>query len=508
MKCPKCNHIIKEGYVLCDSCGYDIQMVPDFDAKVESEMDETLSSLLEGINLEDLTDEDVQRLSQTLDLQMTNDLKHRLELARTRDLRHTDSDKKRRKPKKEKKLKLPFNPLLLLIPLIIVILIAFIVSNAVSAYHYRNSAAGLLERAQKESSENNFSQAAELYQQVLEIEPGNEQAALGLSWNLMMTGDEDGAKDVLVDLISETGSRDAYDQLVSLYESEKNFSAISQLIENCDNDQIRNKYSAYIVAAPEFDQEQGTYVGEIVLKLMSPVPGTIYFTLDGSEPGEDSEEYISPITLSYGKNVVRAIFVNEKGVKSDSVSHIYEITKATPDAPSVSPDEGDFKHARYIEAASAPGLVVYYTDDGTVPDERSKSYEGPIVMKSGRHIYRFISVDSEGVRSDMVSATYTLTVEEQCHETEAVNYVITSMMALGQISDIFGTAMDGSGIYSYESIGIVNEGEADYYLIEEMFQPAGQTELISKEFFAVDTVTGLLKRATKNSEGYFDLSAF
>ncbi len=508
MNCPKCNHKIKEGYVLCDSCGYDIQMVPDFDAQVETEMDETLSALLEGINLEELTDEDVQRLSQTLDLEATNDLKRRLELARTHDLRHTDSDDKRRNPGRDKKFRLPFNPLLIIIPLVVLIVLVVGISSAVSSYKYRNSAEGLMERAQKESSENDFSQAAQLYQEALALEPENEAATLGLSWNLMMTGDEEGAKSVLLELIRRNGSEEAYAQLVSLYESEKNYPAISELIETCQDPYIKAQYASYIAAVPEFDQEEGTYTGEVVLKLMSSVPGKIFYTLDGSEPDENSEEYISPITLTYGKNVVRAVFVNEKGVKSESVSHIYEITKATPDAPQVSPDAGDFKHARYIEATAAPDTVIYYTDDGTVPNEGSSIYEGPIIMKSGRHTYRFIAVDEDGVRSDMASVTYVLAVDEKCHESEAVNYVVASMMAVGQIVDVYGTAADGSGIYTYQCNGIVSEGESDYYIVEELFQQPDQTPQKSGTCYAVDTLTGMLMRANRNSEGYFEISAF
>ena len=44
MQCPKCNKELKDGYLYCEYCGYEIQMVPDFEPEVDGSI---LSSLRE-----------------------------------------------------------------------------------------------------------------------------------------------------------------------------------------------------------------------------------------------------------------------------------------------------------------------------------------------------------------------------------------------------------------------------------------------------------------------------
>ena len=50
MKCPHCGAEIPEGYMLCEKCGTEIQIVPDFDTEVENSITETLTNIVEGLN--------------------------------------------------------------------------------------------------------------------------------------------------------------------------------------------------------------------------------------------------------------------------------------------------------------------------------------------------------------------------------------------------------------------------------------------------------------------------
>ena len=49
MKCPNCGNELEEGHLICEVCGEEIQMVPDFEPeienKIESSITETLSTL-------------------------------------------------------------------------------------------------------------------------------------------------------------------------------------------------------------------------------------------------------------------------------------------------------------------------------------------------------------------------------------------------------------------------------------------------------------------------------
>ena len=46
MKCPHCGHEMPDGYLLCDKCGEEIQIVPDFEPEIENSITETLSTLV------------------------------------------------------------------------------------------------------------------------------------------------------------------------------------------------------------------------------------------------------------------------------------------------------------------------------------------------------------------------------------------------------------------------------------------------------------------------------
>ena len=49
MKCPDCGFEIPEGCLLCESCGKEIQIVPDFEPEVENSMAETMSTVAEDL---------------------------------------------------------------------------------------------------------------------------------------------------------------------------------------------------------------------------------------------------------------------------------------------------------------------------------------------------------------------------------------------------------------------------------------------------------------------------
>ena len=57
MKCPNCGKEIEEGKLLCEHCGEEIKIVPDFDIELEAQLNETINNMAEDITASD-TDED------------------------------------------------------------------------------------------------------------------------------------------------------------------------------------------------------------------------------------------------------------------------------------------------------------------------------------------------------------------------------------------------------------------------------------------------------------------
>ena len=53
MICPNCGNEIPEGHMYCDNCGKEINFVPDFEPEVENEINATLSGVAEELNREE-----------------------------------------------------------------------------------------------------------------------------------------------------------------------------------------------------------------------------------------------------------------------------------------------------------------------------------------------------------------------------------------------------------------------------------------------------------------------
>ena len=46
MKCKNCGAEMKEGHVYCETCGYEVHIVPDYNIELEEKMTKTLERLV------------------------------------------------------------------------------------------------------------------------------------------------------------------------------------------------------------------------------------------------------------------------------------------------------------------------------------------------------------------------------------------------------------------------------------------------------------------------------
>lgn len=513
--CPKCKNEIKDGHVLCGNCGYEIQIVPDFDARVENAMDQALSQLMDGLEIEDLTEAQVETLSKTFDMETTENLKRRIELAKTRDIKepetaseNSDSDKSKGEAGSAEAHKpLLLHPIFLggILGIIIAAAAVLIISN----YQSNNSSKRLLERAGIASAEGNHEQALGYLDAAAIVEPDNFDIKVQYAKELILSGRDEDAQNYINKLLEEDDSYDLYDILAGFFVDRQEYDKLSRLLYSCTDEEILQKYRSFIANPPVFDKEEGTYECELMVMLINDAPGHIYYTLDGSEPDADSIEYKDLIRLTTGKNIVRAIFVNERGIASESVSRIYVIEKLLPPDPIVTPESGDLTATGYIEVMAPEDCEVYYTKDGTMPGMNSEKYDGPILIPEGDSSFRFVCVNSEGKRSNITTASYNLKVDAVCRESDAINFVLASYVAFGRLSDISGLALDGSGIYKYECLGMASSNQVNYYVIEEYFTPAGAEKAErTGEYVAIDSVTGVMMKARKGSDGHFIIEPF
>ena len=65
------------------------------------------------------------------------------------------------------------------------------------------------------------------------------------------------------------------------------------------SDNIREIYHNYVCTLPEISQEGGSFTEEVSIEFTDIPSGTeVYYTLDGSDPDQNSEKYQDPIELT------------------------------------------------------------------------------------------------------------------------------------------------------------------------------------------------------------------
>ena len=152
----------------------------------------------------------------------------------------------------------------------------------------------------------------------------------------------------------------AYSKLIAIYRARGDYQTINDLLLDSKNETLLSTYQGYIAREPEFSVKEGYYTSIQPLKLTVIGTGKIYYTMDGTEPTENSAQYTAPIILENGDYVIKAYFVNENGVSSSVISKEYHIENDEILAPEVNALSGRYVYPIDIEVVD-PEDNVYYT---------------------------------------------------------------------------------------------------------------------------------------------------
>lgn len=125
-------------------------------------------------------------------------------------------------------------------------------------------------------------------------------------------------------------------------------------------------------------------------------------------------------------------------------------------APVLGIPEGEYTEPQKlsIEAAESSDTI-YYTTDGTEPDRLSKRYTEPIALEEGTVTVKAVSINAKGIRSDVVSAAYTVTLDPPAPPR------------ITPVSGAFTTDTENTKIYV-----IVPEGCTAYYAFDRPATPS------------------------------------
>lgn len=481
MICPKCGSEWKEGHLYCDTCGMEIQIVPDFEPEIENSITETLSTVAEEIE---------GKASD--DLSVNNESK---------------PEREKEDPVPDKASGQKLFPVILITFLVVLVMV--IIAGVL--LYQRYSVSYQIEQARKLANEQEYDQAAEFMDRARKMDPDNADIVLLEAGYLINAGDVDQALSILLGLIDRTyleyGEKEkVFENIIAIYGEREQYEQINNLLISCGDMDIQNHFQQYMAMAPEFGFESGTYEEVIQLRISANTGGKIYYTLDGSMPDEHSRIYTAPLTLETGEYQIFAVFINDYGIKSEVARGLYTINLTVPDPPDVLAASGDYQLPTMIEVQAAEGCTVYYTTDRSVPTEDSLKYTEPIFMPLGRTNYKFIAVSEQGVSSEVVSRSYSFALDTDVTVEKAIRNVVQALFNRRVLTDLYGhsTEIQGKYVFEYDTIvEIPNLGY--YYKLNEFVEDEYGNRTKTERLYAVEVYTGAPNRLTYDENGEMGL---
>lgn len=498
MKCPVCGNEIKEEQLYCESCGYEIRIVPDFEPELDTNIRETMTEVVSEIVSKEEQPADKERKKSSSGGEAFEDdvpwyaaeERPSLLLGMFHFL------------KKRKKVSL----ILLSLFVAAIGLTVAIGMRRANRQTYRYQ----YERGISAAQRGDYDQAVACMRQAIHYDNQQTEARMLMAGYYERMGELQSASEIYLDLTSYDEYRvEAYERLVAIYESEERYLEICNLMERCEYVEIRTNYNQYLAEEPIFSIADGVYEDAQLLKISANTNGIIYYTLDGTMPDEADLVYTSPILLESGEYRIQAIFINEFGMMSKVHNGQFDIEAEPPNEPLLSPDGGDYGVPEYISVEVPQGCKVYYTADGTMPDSNSTPYTRDICMPLGVTLYRFISYNEDRAASNITQVEYHLNLSEPRYSPYQAMLITTAgLTERGILLTMEGEVAGAKGIYSYEAqAAFVYEGEV-YYLVSEYYTDESGSRYQSQTKYAVSVAYGILYQTAMDADGHYTVIDF
>jgi tetratricopeptide (TPR) repeat protein len=484
MKCPKCGYELEEGKLLCENCGEEIKIVPEYDIELEDKLSESISSMMEEMSSEELVDGNDNNNDISDDVEIGDEEFYSL---------FNDKDKKK----------------LIVVIAIIVIIVLFVFVVKMSEDSLDNSFDYQYNKAVENAAEGNYSEAASFLERALAINPDDIDSRFLLAKYYDKNGQQQSAIALLIEILNvdESYSKrdEVYDMLLEIYKDRGEYNKMGELLKSCEIERILSKYNEYAALEPTFNKEGGIYDKLISIALYGNTKGFVYYTTDGSRPTSNSQVYETPILLESGDYIIRAMFVNQYGVQSDIVTQNYYINLSVPEAPIVEPESGIYNSPTMIDAYYGNDTKIYYTTDGSTPTRRSTRYNGAMEMPYGISNFSFITIDDSGVTSDVVNRTYQLEINANFSTDLAITVLKNNLWAKGVLANVDGNVPGKLGYNQYVVSTLYGAGDTIYYIVSEEYVDTTGKSHETGNYYAIDVETADLYTAYKLDEGKYNL---
>lgn len=151
----------------------------------------------------------------------------------------------------------------------------------------------------------------------------------------------------------------------------------------------------------------GTYYNQIHnLRVSSSSGGVIYYTTDGSTPNNQSNLYDGDVIMIHHSQSLKFISYDKKGVGSQIYSYQYIIDENPNITPNIKPGTY-YSEIHTLKVSSSSNGTIYYTTDGSAPTNKSKKYDGKVIMVHHSQILKFI-LYSDTSNSKVFTYNYTI----------------------------------------------------------------------------------------------------
>ncbi|MBO5565187.1 MAG: chitobiase/beta-hexosaminidase C-terminal domain-containing protein [Lachnospiraceae bacterium] len=476
MICPSCKREIEEGKLLCEYCGAEIHIVPEFDSRVEESIEETMHAI-------------------------------------TDDLSKEEARERRRMELKERLIRERRKAFLVLTGVVLGVAIAgaFFLHQYVS---YRHSEGYYVGAAYKSAALGKYHEASDFVQKALGLQSGNEISLLLLKEQYDSLNGDEGA---VLSAIREVGENDAhtaqelvtaYSHYVLLCESKGEYEKISDFLLETGDELLLSRYRDYVADVVSFDTPGGNYEGAIHVSIRSHYGEDVYYRIDSPSHTGEETLYTEPILLENGEYTITAYTRNRFHVDSDELSETYTVSKNRPGIPVIYPPSGTYHEETEIRVEEEEGTAgkLYYTTDGSDPTLESHLYEGPFSMPAGTSYYRFAYISPEGESGEIVEASYILSEGTSFTEEDGRQSILLSLLQKGEIADTLGTIPGLEAAFSYQYLGLHEiKDRGSFFLYQESIIDRGGAVALTGRQFAVNANSGAVYLYNEPSPGDYVL---
>ena len=378
--------------------------------------------------------------------------------------------------------------ILIAVVVVLLVTVGIITTVTVTGNSEAKTVLKQLSLGEKYLSELDYEKAVVAFNKVIEIEPRNLQAYLGLADAYDGLNQSDNAIEALVTAVStinevkeETGevpegSESIYIKLAEFYEnrgdSEKAYRTLQEGFELIGSSEIKELLAIYFPTI-EVSVPSGKYETAQLIALVSN-GSRIYYTLNGNEPSTASDTYSEPLEIGAGYTTLKVVAENKFGVLGEIVIYSYTIevkSDAMVEATS-SDSEAIIKgNDGYITFGSYPQSEV--TEDTIINEIQKSSFDsngdttvngvkyrkvGSCYYKYEPILWRILSKDGDTL---FLLAEYSLDSQPYHIEKDNVSWENSSLRSWLN-NDFFTTAFNKTEQKEIETTNLINDDNPYY----------------------------------------------